>query len=85
MRHATGMACGHLPEKCLNGARICTSAPRYNREILGMDQMTKDGWPSMATVDTGVLKTIPNNRCHHRKAAQSNRRLSVVLRTTDKR
>jgi hypothetical protein len=50
-----------------------------------MDQMTKDGWPSMATVDTGVLKTIPNNRCHHRKAAQSNRRLYVVLRTTDKR
>ncbi len=50
-----------------------------------MDQMTKDGWSSMATLVTGVLKTIPNNRCHHRKAAQSNRHLYVVLHATDKR
>ena len=50
-----------------------------------MDQTTKDGWLGMARVNASVLKTIPNNRCHHRKAAQSNRRLSVVLRTTDKR
>ena len=67
MRHATGMACGHLPEKCLNRARICRLAPRYNREIPEMDQTTKDGWPSMATVDTGVLKTIPNTRGAFRK------------------
>jgi hypothetical protein len=49
-----------------------------------MYQTTEDGWSPMTTVDTGVLKKT-NIRCHHRKAAQSNRRYYAVLRTADKR